>query len=99
MGGGILADIFHRVKRTGKAGVGARLGGDPDAGLGMWCAHLGMVVFLFGALGNGLFAAEAVVRAKPGDVIDLAGNEITFAGVEARPGAVADLDSHSRSAA
>ena len=86
LGGGILADIFHRVKRTGKAGVGARLAAIQMPVWGMWCAHLGMVVFLLGALGNGLFAAEAVVRAKPGDVIDLAGNEITFAGVEARQG-------------
>ena len=86
LGGGILADIFHRVKRAGKAGVGARLAAIQMPVWGMWCAHLGMVVFLLGALGNGLFAAEAVVRAKPGDVIDLAGNEITFAGVEARQG-------------
>ena len=86
LGGGILADIFHRVKRASKAGLGARLATIQMPVWGMWCAHLGMVVFLLGALGNGLFAAEAVVRAKPGDVIDLAGNEITFAGVEARQG-------------
>ena len=86
LGGGILADIFHRVKRASKAGFGARLATIQMPVWGMWCAHLGMVVFLLGALGNGLFAAEAVVRAKPGDVIDLAGNEITFAGVEARQG-------------
>ncbi len=86
LGGGILADIFHRVKRASNAGLGARLATIQMPVWGMWCAHLGMVVFLLGALGNGLFAAEAVVRAKPGDVIDLAGNEITFVGVEARQG-------------
>ena len=86
LGGGILADIFHRVKRAGKVRVGVRPAAIQMPVWGMWCAHLGMVVFLLGALGNGLFAAETVVRAKPGDVINLAGKEITFAGVEARQG-------------
>jgi cytochrome c-type biogenesis protein CcmF len=45
-----------------------------------------MVVFLAGAMANGLFAAEAVVRAKKGDVIELAGRRITFAGIEQRQG-------------
>ena len=86
LGGGILADMAHRMRRTHHVGFAARLGAIQMPVWGMWCAHLGMVVFLLGALGNGLFASEAVVRAKPGDVIDLAGNEITFAGVEARQG-------------
>ncbi len=85
LSGGILADIFHRVKHAGKGRIGERRAVQMPV-WGMWCAHLGMVVFLLGALGNGLFATETVVRAKPGDVIDLAGKEITFAGVEARQG-------------
>ncbi len=86
LGGGIMADIFHRVKRAGKGRIVGRRAAIQMPVWGMWCAHLGMVVFLLGALGNGLFAAETVVRAKPGDVINLAGKEITFAGVEARQG-------------
>ncbi len=85
LGGGILADIFHRLKHVSKSEVGKR----PVIQMsvwGMWCAHLGMVIFLLGALGNGLFASEVVVRAKPGDVINLAGNQITFVGVETRRG-------------
>ena len=39
----------------------------------MWTAHAGMVVFLVGALGNGLFQTEVVVRALPGDSVEVAG--------------------------
>lgn len=52
----------------------------------MWTAHAGMVVFLVGALGSGLFQTEVVVRATPGQSIDIAGKTMIFRGVEARQG-------------
>ena len=52
----------------------------------MWVAHFGMVIFLIGALGEGLFQTEVITRAKPGETIMLAGQEAKFTGVEARQG-------------
>ena len=52
----------------------------------MWVAHFGMVIFLIGALGEGLFQTEVITRAKPGETIVLAGQEARFTSVEARQG-------------
>jgi len=86
LGLGLLADVMYRVKIVRPAGLAGRVRAIKLPVWGMWCAHFGMVIFLLGALGNGLFASEAVVRAKPGDVIPLAGNQIRFTGVERRQG-------------
>jgi len=84
---GILADVGHRLG-LGRRRVAAAAGrAIPLPVWGMWCAHFGMVVFLLGALGNGLFASESVVRAKPGDIIPLAGKEFVFFRCRATPGA------------
>ena len=42
----------------------------------MWIAHFGIVVFLLGATGDGLFRSEQVVRAKPGEVVTIAGRDV-----------------------
>ena len=85
LGAGILADIIYRLK-PGKAGIAARAAQLPTPLIGMWIAHFGMVIFLAGALGNGLFATEVVVRAIPGDSVDVAGRQMTLRAVEARQG-------------
>jgi cytochrome c-type biogenesis protein CcmF len=85
LGSAIIADITYRLKPA-KAGVAARAARLPAPMIGMWTAHFGMVVFLAGAIGNGLFATEVVVRAMPGDVIDIAGRQMTLRTVEARQG-------------
>ena len=85
LGAGILADIIYRLK-PGKAGIAARAAQLPTPLIGMWIAHFGMVIFLAGALGNGLFATEVVVRATPGDSVDVAGRQMTLRAVEARQG-------------
>ena len=85
LGAGILADIIYRLK-PGKAGIAARASQLPTPLIGMWIAHFGMVIFLAGALGNGLFATEVVVRATPGDSVDVAGRQMTLRAVEARQG-------------
>ena len=85
LGAGILADIIYRLK-PGKAGIAARAAQLPTPLIGMWIAHFGMVIFLAGALGNGLFATEVVVRATPGDSADVAGRQMTLRAVEARQG-------------
>ena len=85
LGSAITADITYRLKPA-EAGLAARAARLPAPMIGMWTAHFGMVVFLAGAIGNGLFATEVVVRATPGDVIDIAGRQMTLRTVEARQG-------------
>ena len=82
---GICADIGHRLKPW-SAGTGARAAALPAPVWGMWTAHAGMVVFLIGALGSGLFQTEVVVRATTGQSIEIAGKTMIFRGVEARQG-------------
>ena len=82
---GITADISHRLKPW-KDGLARRATALPAPVWGMWTAHAGMVVFLIGALGSGLFQTEVVVRATPGQAIDVAGKTMIFRGVEKRQG-------------
>lgn len=82
---GITADISHRLKPW-KDGFARRATALPAPVWGMWTAHAGMVVFLIGALGSGLFQTEVVVRATPGQAIDVAGKTMIFRGVEKRQG-------------
>ena len=82
---GICGDIVHRLKPWA-TGMGSRAAALPAPVWGMWTAHAGMVVFLIGALGSGLFQTEVVVRATPGQSIDIAGKTMIFRGVEARQG-------------
>ena len=81
----IGGDILHRLKPW-RAGTGTRAAALPMPVWGMWTAHAGMVVFLVGALGNGLFQTEVIVRALPGDSVDVAGKTMTLRAVEARQG-------------
>ena len=82
---GITADISHRLKPW-KDGLARRATALPVPVWGMWTAHAGMVVFLIGALGSGLFQTEGVGRATPGQAIDVAGKTMIFRGVEKRQG-------------
>ena len=81
----ISGDILHRLKPW-RAGAGSRAAALPMPVWAMWTAHAGMVVFLVGALGNGLFQTEVIVRALPGDSVDVAGKTMTLRAVEARQG-------------
>ena len=77
--------MVHRLKPW-QAGSSLRAASLGAPVWGMWTAHAGMVVFLVGALGNGLFQTEVVVRALPGDSVEVAGKTMTLRGVEARKG-------------
>tara|TARA_X000000950_G_scaffold79150_3_gene99551 strand:- start:11608 stop:13569 length:1962 start_codon:yes stop_codon:yes gene_type:complete len=81
----ISGDILHRLKPW-RAGAGSRAAALPMPVWAMWTAHAGMVVFLVGALGNGLFQTEVIVRALPGDSVDVAGKTMTLRAVEAHQG-------------
>ena len=75
---GILADIQARLKLHQPSMIARRLSQAGIGAWGLWLGHLGMAVFLAGALGDGIGRSEAIVRAQPGDVINLHKAEIEF---------------------
>lgn len=83
---GIAADIWTQLKPLQRGGLAARWHRLPSEVLGMWIAHFGIVVFLLGATGDGLFRSEQVVRAKPGEVVTIAGRDVTLVRVFERQG-------------
>ncbi|MEK9709101.1 MAG: heme lyase CcmF/NrfE family subunit [Alphaproteobacteria bacterium] len=83
---GIAADVWTQLKPLQRGGIAARWQRLPSDVLGMWIAHFGIVVFLLGATGDGLFRSEQVVRAKPGDVVTIAGRDVTLVRVFERAG-------------
>ena len=83
---GIATDIWTQLKPLQRGGLAARWHRLPTEVLGMWIAHFGIVVFLLGATGDGLFRSEQVVRAKPGEVVTIAGRDVTLVRVFERQG-------------
>ena len=83
---GIAADVWTQLKPLQRGSFAARWQRLPSDVLGMWIAHFGIVVFLLGATGDGLFRSEQVVRAKPGDVVTIAGRDVTLVRVFERAG-------------
>ena len=83
---GIATDIWTQLKPLQRAGLASRWHRLPTEVLGMWIAHFGIVVFLLGATGDGLFRSEQVVRAKLGEVVTIAGRDVTLMRVFERQG-------------
>ncbi|MDA0332141.1 MAG: heme lyase CcmF/NrfE family subunit [Proteobacteria bacterium] len=83
---GIATDIWTQLKPLQRGGLAARWHRLPTEVLGMWIAHFGIVVFLLGATGDVLFRSEQVVRAKPGEVVTIAGRDVTLVRVFERQG-------------
>ena len=83
---GIATDVWTQLKPLQRAGLASRWQRLPTEVLGMWIAHFGIVVFLLGATGDGLFRSEEVVRAKPGEVVTIAGRDVTLVRVFERQG-------------
>ena len=83
---GIAADIWTQLKPSQSGGLAARWYRLRTDVLGMWIAHCGIVVFLLGATGDGLFRSEQVVRIKPGEVVTIAGRDVTLVRVFERQG-------------
>ncbi|MGC6517179.1 MAG: heme lyase CcmF/NrfE family subunit [Candidatus Puniceispirillaceae bacterium] len=82
---GMIADI-QRQLRLHQTGRGERL---RQLGLpiwGMWLGHLGMAIFLLGALGDGLARDERTVRAQPGDLITLDDRQYRFLAIQQNDG-------------
>ena len=64
----------------------SRAFGLPRSAYGMSLAHLGLAVFILGAVGETFFSAEVVRFAEAGDRIEIAGRTIAFEGVTQRQG-------------
>ncbi|EDP66690.1 hypothetical protein BAL199_16553 [alpha proteobacterium BAL199] len=60
--------------------------GLPRSAYGMSLAHLGLAVFILGAVGETFFSAEVVRFVRAGDEIAIAGRSVTFEGVTKRSG-------------
>ena len=53
---------------------------------GMWIAHFGIVIFLVGALGDGIYKTESVARMHIGDKISLGSDSAVLQDISARNG-------------
>jgi cytochrome c-type biogenesis protein CcmF len=82
----VVVEWADRIKlfRTSLGQSASRAAGLPRAAYGMSLAHLGMAVFILGAVGETFFAKEVVRYAAPGDVIEISDQKLTFVGIEQR---------------
>ena len=81
-----MAAETQRAIKWHKSGQFARIAQLGAPVWGMWLGHLGMALFLMGALGDGLGKSEVTVRAMPGDVIALDDRQYRFMSVSQNQG-------------
>ena len=84
----VLTELADRIRlfRIPLASSLSRAAGLPRAAYGMTLAHLGLAVFIVGAVGETYFSDEVVRYAAPGDRVEIAGHTLTFEGVSERAG-------------
>ncbi|NQW11994.1 MAG: heme lyase CcmF/NrfE family subunit [Alphaproteobacteria bacterium] len=88
LAGAVLTEWAERVRlfRIPLAQSIDRARGLPRSSYGMTFAHLGLAVFIFGAVGETFFSREVVRYVVPGDRIEIADRTLIFKGVETREG-------------
>ena len=88
LAGGTLTEWTGRIGlfRAPFASVPARIAGLPRAAHGMALAHLGLAVFVCGAVADGFWREEAVASLRPGETMRVAGYEVALEGVAEAPG-------------
>ena len=81
---GVATEFADRIRlfRVSLAESLRRIGGLPRSSIGMSLAHLGMAIFICGAVGDNFWRTELVANAKPGESFELAGHDISFDAVE-----------------
>ena len=85
-------DVVERLRPAGGARAGAKSGvvhrarQIPRAMLGMWLAHLGIAVFIFGVTLVKTGEVERDVKMQVGDTTEVRGMVFTFRGVRDLPG-------------
>src|SRR5690606_22460687 len=80
---GVLADIARQT-RLGKGGprlFWGRLARQPRAIYGMWIAHLGVAVSIFGATASGAWESEVMTTVAPGEPVMVGPYEYTLSNV------------------
>ncbi|MBI1205667.1 MAG: heme lyase CcmF/NrfE family subunit [Azospirillum sp.] len=85
---GAVAEFAERIRlfRVPLADSLRRAASLPRAAWGMTLAHAGIGIAIAGMTGSAMWMTERIVAAKPGQVIELAGYQIAFDGVEAAQG-------------
>ena len=88
LGVAVLTELADRIRlfRVPLSSSLSRAAGLPRAAYGMTLAHLGLAVFIVGAVGETFFSAEVVRYASRGDKVEIAGHTLTFEGVTERAG-------------
>ena len=82
----ILSDIFIRVRvlnRNNKHNFWQRI---VHLQWSMWIAHLGVVIFLIGALGESIFRTEAISRMQIGEQISIGTHKAELKSISMRAG-------------
>ncbi|MCR9070567.1 MAG: heme lyase CcmF/NrfE family subunit [Alphaproteobacteria bacterium] len=84
----VLTEWADRIRlfRVPFANAWSRAAGLPRSAYGMSIAHLGLAVFIVGAVGETYFSHEVVRYASRGDRIEIAGRTVVFDGVSERAG-------------
>ncbi len=84
----VATEMWERVRPAGgvRASVLNRLGQVPRAVAGMWLAHLGVAVFIFGVTMVGTHDIERDVAMSPGDSTTVNGYTFTYMGAQAVQG-------------
>ena len=84
----VVSEWADRIKlfRIPLSSSWSRAKGLPRSAYGMSLAHLGLAVFIVGAVGETFFTREVVRYAESGERIEIAGRTITFDGVHERNG-------------
>ena len=77
---GVLTDWAERVKlfRVPLGDAWRRAGGLPRAAYGMWIAHAGMAIVIYGMTGDILWKTESVSASRPGETLSIAGYDLKF---------------------
>ncbi|EKE78150.1 heme lyase CcmF/NrfE family subunit [Oceanibaculum indicum] len=77
---GVLTDWAERVKlfRVPLGDALRRAGGLPRSAYGMWIAHAGMAVVIYGITGDILWKTESVNASRPGETLSIAGYDLRF---------------------
>jgi len=77
---GVLTDWAERTKlfRVPLADALRRAVGLPRSSYGMWIAHAGMAVVIYGMTGDILWKTESVTAARPGETLSIAGYDLKF---------------------
>jgi len=77
---GLISDLISRVRYKSSRIIA--LFGQPVSYYGMLLGHLGIAVSMTGVCITVYFSEEKDIRMAPGDVVELAGYEVTFKGMK-----------------